>query len=299
MMLLLLANILSGMESQSLRVFVIPGQNNLGLQNDYVSRNTGIAHDKIYRVDTPTAYFSVDLGQSGCMKKLEHALDKEEDDYLVYANSQGTATAGTWLAQNSRAAHRCRALVLESVMASGNDTICNTMIHRIPWLKKVPGLYYFLPYLAKLPFPSYSPAGAQAIKSAKDLFIDGPVIIVHSELDPETPYEGARALYHALRKRRRDVYLIPETKEGHINLMNISNDNPVRTILAYHRLVPGAPQVAKSKISPFQPDPAGHKAAHDELITKEQRHTWVSRGLWTASFASVCVLAKWLINRKA
>ena len=276
--LLLLTNVLNGMESDEekesaelLKVFVIPGQNGCGLEKSYVRQRTGISSSDIRRVSTPMDRQSMDLGQSGCMAELEDALENNRDEFIMYTNSQGTATALNFFSEHSEHAGRCKAMILESVFASGNSAIHHTITNPLFGLSKlkwIPGLYYLAPYLAKMiAFPSYSPRGQQPIKSVANLNIDGPVIIAHSKKDPQLSYNDARAMYYALRKKGKTAYLISREQVIHINILN--GNSAVKNILNHHGIIDKQNITDESEISEYQPDTEDHKVAYDELMKKE------------------------------
>jgi len=275
MLLLLLINFLNGTEPNKLenplKVFVISGQNNVGLDWPYVSQNTGVSPENIHRVKTPLNRQSMDLGQSCCMKELENFLKNNDDKFIVYAGSQGTATALNFFSKNPKHAVKCKGMVLESVLASGNSAIYHTITNPLfgfPKLKWVPGLYYLAPYIAKIvSFPSYSPGGDQPIKSVANLNIEGPIIIAHSEKDPQLSYNDARAIYYALRKDNKSAYLINKKEIGHINIL--CHDDTVKNILEQLGIISKQKTTGKLDISKYQPNLEDHKAAYDELIKKE------------------------------
>ena len=93
---LFLMNFLHGAEHKTqkkpLKVFVIPGQNDLGLNTKYVARRTGLSPEDIYRVKVPENRKSFDFGQSGCMKELEDTLKKNKNEFIIYSSSYDTAT---------------------------------------------------------------------------------------------------------------------------------------------------------------------------------------------------------------
>ena len=70
---------------------------------------------------------------------------------VIHGCSQGTATALNYVAQHP--VENLRALVLESVLASGNSAIVQTItgpIMGLGFLKYVPGIDYMMPYAAKV-----------------------------------------------------------------------------------------------------------------------------------------------------
>jgi len=282
------------------KVFVIPGQNGKGLDDGYVTQVTKIPKGNIQRVGIPTSHWSIDLGQSGCTTYLKDALQNNEDDFIIYANSQGTATALNFLSQNPNHRNKCKGMVLEAVLGSGNSAIYHTITDRLgnPALKKIPALYYWAPYFAKalFIFPTYSPGGDQPIKAVENLDIDGPIIIAHSEADPQLSYKDACAMYYALRQKKKNVYLIIKEGGRHIDIFSNENDASVKNILASHGLSPA--EVNSIDLRKYQPDPADHKPAYDELKARERNHVWIKRGL--RSVVSIIVAyktVKWLSDK--
>ena len=223
-----------GMNTQinSSQLFVIPGQNGLGGQNI----------DKILpgfepkKVKTPCRY--IDFGQTNCQKLLKDQIGPNDRDILIHASSQGTATAINWTANNP---DKVKALILESVLLTGNSAIHHTMDSMIfPGIGKVPGSYYLFPYLAKLIFPFYAPAGEQPIFNAENLPKNLPIIIIHATKDAQLNFKDAQALYAFLKSEMKhdNVYLMPIDKESHVLLLgaNSQETKGIKSILANHNL---------------------------------------------------------------
>ncbi|MFC1870692.1 prolyl oligopeptidase family serine peptidase [Candidatus Dependentiae bacterium] len=261
-------------------VYAIPGQNGLGSDKSYVEEIMG-DNCEIIPVSTPTNL--PDLGQSFCERHLDDALKIGNKEGVIYATSQGTATALNYVASSNRA-NQIKALVLEAAMASGNSAIYHTVtgpLMDMKIVKNIPGSYYVLPYLANLVCPGYRPAGKQAIKSIDNIPNDLPIIIIHSEGDKQLPFEGACALYNRLRKNgNENVYLVRKEGAQHIRILNSDNDKSmVKRILKKHLLRSGEDC---DNLSEFQPDPSRFGKEYQDLIAKERRHTHFERVLGLA-----------------
>lgn len=272
-------------QGKDLVVYAVPGQNGLGSEEGYVQQVLG--NDlRVVKVGTPSIL--ADLGQSGCQGYLRDALQKEDKPGIVYATSQGTATAINYLASCDKK-ENIQALVLEAVLASGNSAIHHTLTGT-SGVNDASYSYYILPYLARIVFPCYRAAGEQPIKALDNLPKDIPIIIVHSKNDMQLPYDGACALYYGLRSKGNDnVYFISKDGFSHINILYSDPErNVVRSILKKHDLLKTSPEV--SDLSEFQPDPLQYKPCYDALMaTKEAKHTYVERtavcvGLLAGSF---------------
>ena len=312
---LLLVSALNGMETDDqekpLKVFVIPGQNQTGLEPYYVVEYTGISSERIQRVTTPYPV-PVDSGQSDCMQELENALQDNKGKFIVYANSQGTATALNFFPQHPEHADKCKGMVLESVLGSGNSVIYHTItspIFGFPKLKGIPGLYYLAPYFAKIALSHNSPVGDQPIKSVANLNIDGPIIIVHSKKDPQLSYKDACAIYYALRKNGKNAYLISKEGAEHIDILGY--DTTVKNILRQHGIIPKKEEdddekededhVDQFDTRSYQPNHESYKADYDELTKKEQKITqygpWPLRLTITGVFVGFAAII-WFLNKK-
>lgn len=194
-------------EHHNTHLLVIPGQNGLGGQN--IKTVLPYFKDKdhlIHYVETPL--WTPDLGQSRCVNYLKKTMSCLENNtpVIIHASSQGTATAINYTAEHPQ---QVRALILESILLSGNSAIEHTVKYcTFPSATSLPGSYYWMPYVAKFQFPLYSPAGNQAIFNADKLPIDLPIIIMHHTNDPQLSYKDAQALYAFLKQQKKITMFI-------------------------------------------------------------------------------------------
>lgn len=272
-------------DTQPLVVYTIPGIDGSGSGADYVKKVLG-SNIKIVKVGTPD--FLTDLGQYFCSRYLTDALQKESREGIVYATSQGTATALNYPDE------KIQALILESVLASGNSAIChraNGPLINMPFLKYIPFSYYWVPYLATFYCLGYRPAGKQPIKSLDALCKNIPIIIVHSKEDFQLSYNDACAVYYGLRLNgNKNVYLIISKKEGsHTNILEDSEREKtiIRQILQEHGLLRDSgleEDLEELNLSEFQPDPAPFKKHYYDLKAKETKHEYVEYALGVLLF---------------
>jgi predicted esterase len=222
---------------------VVPDQNGMGGQNavktlPYFENKPHLVH----YVETPNLI--IDLGQNRCMQYLKQKMSllTPKDKAIIHASSQGTATT---LNYTSKYPEKIGALILESIMISGNSAIS----YNVPAVNKIPGSYYILPYLAKFQFPFYAPAGEQPIMNVNKLPNDLPIIILHHENDPQLSYQDAQALYAFLKhtQKNKNVYLMSKKSDewGHVLLLNDLKDNDnlqkitiINKILVKNKLLP-------------------------------------------------------------
>lgn len=147
-------------DQKAITVFAIPGQNGMGSESWYVKNVIG-EFSRVISVNTPSLL--LDLGQYFCQRHLDDALTNSpypDDDAIIYATSQGTATALNYLAR--KPSPNIKAVVLEAALASGNSAVYHTVTGPAmgdDWLRSVPGAYYVLPYLASFICLGYRPGG--------------------------------------------------------------------------------------------------------------------------------------------
>jgi alpha/beta hydrolase fold len=245
--LLSLGNYAIAMEIESTtRLLVIPGQNGMGGQNIDIVLPYFANNNLIHHVETPL--HMPDFGQDKCQSFVDemiHTLDYHKDKkYIIHASSQGTATALNYTAKHPQ---YIKALILESVMLTGNSAIFHTVDNMMmPEGYDLPeSSYYTAPYTAKAMFPSYAPTGEQPIDNIDKLPADLPIIILHDTKDFQLSFKDAQALYAYLTaiKNNKNVYLFAQESERgkHINLLQENNEeeiSAINTILRLHRLLP-------------------------------------------------------------
>lgn len=295
---------------RGLTVYAIPGQNGLGSEPEYIqeilqpdSKN----QVEIIEVSTPT--WGADLGQNNCIQRLSNAIEKQKRQHhnaILYATSQGTATALNYLAHahNNDPANKIDGLVLEATLASGNSAVHHTVtgpLMSLSNLGQAPFSYYWIPYLAKALMPTYWPGGKQPIKSIEKISTKLPILIIHSKQDPQLSFDDACALYYGLRQSgNENVYLIPFDQMAHIQILAGSNvaAQAVREILTKHKLLQ---KDRSTDLSLYQPNPDQFKAQYDALITKERIHDrlkyCISAGACAAGFLAIktlCNYKTWL-----
>lgn len=273
---------------KSLAVFVIPCQNKIGCEPEYIQRVLKRDLLEIIPVETPT--YIHDLGQNRCIGYLKKALEQSSGNKraIIYANSQGTATALNFMGDATNQTGKIDGLVLEGALASGNSAIIHTAknLMHLERVTNLPFSNYWIPYVAKGLFPAYWPGGKQPIKSIDHIRTDIPIIIVHSKKDPQLAYDDACALYYGLcAKGNNNVYLISCPGQAHINIFT---DNPriaVSEILARYGLLESQ---TKIDLTRYQPDYKQFKVQYDSLLTTEKKHEFLK---YTLGAGLACLAA--------
>ena len=276
--LALSSTIVHGM--RNIKVLAIPGQNGLGSESFYVKQCLGTNMD-VTQVETPS--LRPDFGQDRCIKHLREALSLVRNKkVIIHATSQGTATALNYLATEDKE-KKITALVLESVLISGNDAIQHTvksgLMGSLGPLAKIPGSYYWLPYCAKVGFPYYWPGGKQVIKSLQNISTNIPIIIIHSKNDLQLSYKGALALYYGLKANgNNNVYLISKDGSRHIQISDTHDQSIIRQILKKNGLMNNDNKQVNLQL--YQPDhnQDDFKKSYNDLNNQEKWHT----RLWTS-----------------
>jgi hypothetical protein len=299
------------MESQpNTHLLVIPGQNGMGGQNVDIVLPYFAKNNCKYLVQTP--FDKPDFGQKNCQNFLKKAIEElvsteiihNNDRIILHGSSQGTATTINYAANNPQ---NIKALILESVMLTGNSAIFHTVDNvMLPEQYDLPdSSYYSLPYTAKAMYPSYSPTGEQPINNIDKLPNDLPIIILHDTKDFQLSFKDAQALYAYLThvKKNKNVYLFSqESKYGeHINLLTIDTQkeiSAINTILKLHGLLPSD---SDEEINPtityeYQPAVQPEWLAHfDAIFNKEQNLECIDTSLkLTSTSLGLYTLGKWL-----
>lgn len=234
-------------------VYAIPGQNGQGSSSSYIQSVLG-SYD-IHQVETPSLL--PDLGQRFCQRHLGRALEwGNGKPGIVYATSQGTATALNYLS-NYPEDNQIKALVLESSFASGNNVIHNTFTHIFK--KDFFGSSCITPYLSSLSIcRGYRPGGQQPIFSVNKIPTSTPIILTHSHDDQCIPIEETYALYYKLRDMgNHNTYLL--CPKGTLHTSILQNDSEaqkvIRRILNQHDLsIDSQPKEAMDNFQAYQPD---------------------------------------------
>jgi hypothetical protein len=303
---------------------VIPGQNGTGGQNlTYVLPQ--FEEGRIYHVETPSSL--PDLGQNKCMSYLKKTMASQNillftEHVIMHASSQGTATAmnhfeeikrgaaveikgGPWrkdpfYAQQDHSLKKVKALILESVLLTGNSAIEHTARNRQGI--SFPGSYYCLPYITKIIFPFYAPAGQQAIFACDSLPLDLPIIILHAPEDPQLSFRDAQALYAYLKyKGNKNVYFMSIQDGYHILLIKKGDQETkvLQAILYKYNLLPDQTQytsVEKESLSsvdliPYQPEEKQEWLDHfHNLRNKEKRIQKLDYAVKGTFLAFICYI---------
>lgn len=240
-----------------------------------------------------------DLGQSNCIKGVRKTfVEHKLDNAIIYAQSQGGATALNYLADEGRDS-QIKALVLEAPVVSGNSAIMHTLkcMGFLSLINRIPFSYYWMPYCAKLLFHRYWPAGKQPIKVTNNIPTNIPIIIIHSRNDPQVPYHDGCALYHALRAQgNNNVYFITINSDWHIDMLSEGERPIIQAILRKHNLIENIKKLSKKKkinLDEYQPDHSQYKELYNELVRKERNHQRIGYGLIAGTaFLSCAVLYK-------
>lgn len=261
--------------------FVIPGQNGMGGQNCVSNGVINPSSDEfVSYVDTPS--LAPDFGQDYCMQYLKESIEtilsnRSIKNFVLHASSQGTATAINYTLQTP---HKIKALILESIMGSGNSAINHTVKTLIfPEIVYLPGSYYWLPYLAKFSFPYYRPAGQQPILSLEDFPKDVLVIIIHATRDPQLSYNDALSLYYGLRHfGNQKVYLFTIDVKAHILLLernkNWKEITAINQIfknnqLPYNKEILEGNELDSEELKKYQPPEDQYKTLYESFVKKE------------------------------
>ena len=277
----------SKLDLKGYTVCAVPGQNGLGSSPSYVAKVLGIPLSSVKKVSTPQGLLdSPDLGQGVCIGHLKRIVEQEENQVIIHATSQGTATTLNYIASLSPAEQsKIKAIILEATLASGNSAIMHTVTGPLMGCQsigKIPGSGYLIPYVAKANFPRYWPAGKQPIKSLDSISKNIPIILMHSKEDPQLSFDDARALYHGLRNHgNSSVYFVPFEGWRHIEICDKDQGKRelVKKILRTQLYLKGE-GLTPAEEQQYQPDHKGKafREAYDNLMSQEKKHEVVGYG---------------------
>jgi len=170
-----------------------------------------------------------DLGQDVCMQGLHLVMcrlnkDPSVSHILVHATSQGTATILNYMGYYPDSCRKLSALVLESILASGNLSIASvcgaTLIPIVNWT---------LPLLSTWIMAGYRPNGPQAIHSITSKwgtkYKHVPIVLLQTEEDRETPALGFYAVCAALERQGcSSVYSFLLPRHQHVGLLEFERE---------------------------------------------------------------------------
>lgn len=125
-------------QSDTFYSIILAGQNGLG--GESFRANNIINTPSYTQYTTPTSFFQIDFGQDNCIRHFEEQLAHDPNlkdkklKLLLNGISQGTATLINWLAQQPQEEqeNQVAALVLESVLGSGNSAVIHTIKSMFP-----------------------------------------------------------------------------------------------------------------------------------------------------------------------
>lgn len=265
-------------DNEPFNVLCIPGQSGVGSEDWYVKMVLG---DTVRTTPLEKTYYTDDLGQGFCLRQLRKTMMVHKDkQFMIYATCQGTATAINYLALEDKG-KQIKGLVLESMMISGNRAIQH-------WAdKNGPSFKDLVSYLPKFVSPDifeyilefgyslmlYWPAGKQPIKLIKQIPLDIPIIIIHSEKDTLTTYEDACAFYQALKAQGNTVYLITTNVFDHIRLLKHETEEKkiaLKSILKKHNLLKHVNDV-NDKLDAYCPQLPEYNTLYNDILLKEKK----------------------------
>jgi len=264
-------------------VLIIPGIKSWENNQEYIAKIIGVPTNNTTQLTS--CYFPfADLGQENCIKPIKSQLQSTQytNNCLIYAISQGTATLLNYLGnpKNTNKTNRIKCLILEAVLASSNSAIEHTISNKLKLkcLMRLPFAYYWMPYLSKVPYPFYSPAGIQPIKSIEHIPLDIPIILIHAQRDPVLSYNDACALYYRLKLiGHNKIYFINTLDKQHAKLLESYQDKQkiIRQILNTHNIIKSDEDFT-ADLSPYQPDQEQFKNAYENLMHKEKNHEFIA-----------------------
>lgn len=261
--------------------------------------------DNVSLARTPSGFY-VDLGQNYCIHDFTESVAVIMDNDLagqavVFACSQGSASAINSIVKNKN--ETIKALIIEGILTSGNHAIIRNFEKKMHGVSQIPLSSYVLPYVAKILYPFYSPAGDQALLNIEKLPKDLLVIMLHCKNDPKVSFDEARAFYAGLRKNGNPVYFISkDSPEGHQHDgLFYSDDNEyskevatINCILKQHGL-PYAENTPDVDLEEYQPEPDFD--VYEALVEKEKKVQWFDIGIKSVIGLGVIAYAVYAIIR--
>jgi hypothetical protein len=226
---------------------IVPGQSgDIGSTAGCFSRWLQKDSHKLLYASTPQIG---DFGQAECMQDLHEVISKEANiitenmEYILFPTSQGTSTVVNFFNGKNAEIKNPKALLLQSIMLSGNSAIYHTVTNlMLPFVAYFPLSYYWMPYLAQIGYQSYSPGGEQPIFNVENIPTDLPIIILHCTNDKQLSFADAQGLYAALCKNgNQNVYFFEmPNSDGYVNhfvKFNYQTTKDILTILKNHKII--------------------------------------------------------------
>lgn len=294
-----------------LQVLAVPGMNGVGAKPDYIQKILG-QNARVHEVPTPgitlpksitrhvplssgPGFITADLGGSLCMRHINKAYKNINGPMIGFGASQGSAGI-TKLAAHPTT--RLQAVIVEAVLASPSNAILHNAANMgFESLTKYAIARYALPYFAKFMFPFYWPFTQQPIQALHNIPKHIPIIIIHAQNDPETPYEDACAFYREAclqRLTEKNVYFIRVPDFGHVNLMeddsshDIKNREAIQRILKKHNVLPTA-SIEVGDLREYQPsyEEAAIVEHHRKLMAQVRNHNYIGYTLKSVTAAAL------------
>ncbi len=291
---------LTASEPRTMPVIAVSSLCGRGGSSEYIQDVLGVDQSNIIRAKAPL--IRRDLGQEKCMQLMGDAVNGiTGDKCLIFASSQGAATALNYLAMHYKGT-KIKGLVLEGPLMSGNSTIHHTMNSKLAGkfskIGKFPLSRYWLPYAAKIAFPWYAPSGTQAIKNLKNIPKDIPIVIIHSNNDHQVPFDDACALYYGLRKNgNNNVYFLRFNADAHLNTLYLNKAvvGQLRLILKNHDLID---QDGEKMDLEVQPDALQYQSQYRALMDHERKHWLIGRYVKLSGYVGLLGFACWGIGKE-
>lgn len=195
---------------------IVPGQNGaISVDTSFFFVNR--SHSVFDTVHNP---FSIDLGQTNCIHHFNeqfNRINQQKAPCIIFATSQGTATTVNWLAEKKEDEQKrlVKCLILESVLGSfKRTTLRTTQAFISSKFTYMPFARLWIPVIANILFPAYNPFGKNLLTSARSLYADIPLIILHHVNDPQLSIDDAYELYCILK----------ETNHNNVYFFEINNE---------------------------------------------------------------------------
>ena len=253
----------SNSKKEAFYSIILPGQNGGGGAS--FTKNNIVNTDHFTQYETLENQLKIDLGQGNCIQNFEKQLDNDEkvkdSKLLLYGISQGTATLVNFLAKKSHTEQeeKIGCLFLEAVLGSGNNAILHTIQSTMsPWITSAPFARFWLPWVAKVFYPTYNPYGKQAFSSAKKISPNIPIVIMHNKGDTQLTINDARKLYCILSENNNNVYLFETNNRAkHFDILEGAQEKIIKiaalqTIYKKHNL-PYEEPTTEIDLATYQP----------------------------------------------
>lgn len=280
--------ILFGMEEKDdkpkLNVYAVRDMTNKSLSINYLysiyPQGTNIQYGPPHK--SVGLLSSCDMGQNYPIGPLKKSNEVKN---VLHGSLLGTAAILN--AFGRKEALEPDALILESPVMSVNSAICHTVQNFVPPINKIPGFYYWGPYVARILFLRYAPSGQQPIKSIDKVPNNIPILIVHPPRDINSSYDDSCALYYRLKEKgNNDVYLISHNYGVWCDFLNSLF---VKKFLSAHEII-GRDQaeLITLDLSKYQPEHQQFKTQYENLVNKEKNHEQFFYFVPTTLFLSFC-----------